>query len=312
MIESTAPTSWKCTSSGDVPWTPPSTAASRRKTAPALARATSGSSARSTIARTSSRRRSGWSAGAVMSIEVAARPCRVVGLPLYPTSSRSASEASSAGRSANPPRLSSAPSSMSPLTPHEQSSQPMRLIPGRAVSHCGIRLALRRDPRRASPGDPGGEHPGAETVVDVDHRDARRAGVEHREQGRDPAEGGAVPDAGRHGDDRRTDQTADDAGQRALHPGDDDKAVGLGQSVALGEQAVQTGHADVGDPADIGTEGASDDGRLGRDSLVAGAGRHDDHRRRVGRGTRQARRNQRCRRSSRRGTPHAPARASTA
>ena len=51
-------------------------------------------------------------------------------------------------------------------------------------------------------GHPGGEHAGAEPVVDVDHGDAGRAGVQHRQQRGQAAERGAVADAGRHRDER--------------------------------------------------------------------------------------------------------------
>ena len=60
-----------------------------------------------------------------------------------------------------------------------------------------------------------------------------------------PPNDGAVPDAGRHGDERDAGQPADHAGQRALHAGDDDEAVGRVEPVADLEQPVQPGHADV-------------------------------------------------------------------
>ena len=62
-----------------------------------------------------------------------------------------------------------------------------------------------------------------------------------------PFEAGAVARAGGHGDDGRGGEPADDAGQRALHPGDDHDGVGRGQLVGRVEHAVQAGHADVGD-----------------------------------------------------------------
>src|SRR5437660_7156194 len=42
----------------------------------------------------------------------------------------------------------------------------------------------------------------AVAIVDIDHRNARRARIEHREQRRDPTERRALPDAGWHGDAR--------------------------------------------------------------------------------------------------------------
>ena len=127
-------------------------------------------------------------------------------------------------------RRRSAPSSMSPLAPEEASTQTV--------------MASRA---RRLPGDPGGEHARAVAVVDVDDGHAGRAGVEHRQQRGEAAERRAVPDAGRHRDQRYAGQPADHGRQRALHAGDDDEAVGVLEPVADVEQPVQPGHADVVD-----------------------------------------------------------------
>ena len=79
-----------------------------------------------------------------------------------------------------------------------------------------------------------------------------RAGVQHRQQGGQAAEGGAVPDAGRHRHEGYADQAADHAGQGALHAGHHDQAVRPGEPVAGLEQPVQPGDADVLDPLDPG------------------------------------------------------------
>ena len=81
------------------------------------------------------------------------------------------------------PAPSSAPSSMSPLAPDD------------ASTHTTLRRSSGRG--RRLPRDPGREDAGAVAVVDVDHGHAGSAGVQHREQRRDPAERGAVADAGR-------------------------------------------------------------------------------------------------------------------
>ena len=87
----------------------------------------------------------------------------------------------------------------------------------------------------------------AEAVVDADDGDAGAQDASIASSAVTPSKAGAVADAGRHGDDRRGGEPADDAGQRALHAGDDDDGVGGGQLVGVREQAVQAGDADVGD-----------------------------------------------------------------
>ena len=51
-----------------------------------------------------------------------------------------------------------------------------------------------------------------------------------------------------HRDDRRARDAADEARERALHAGDDDDRVGGHQGVGVGQQAVDAGDADVGQP----------------------------------------------------------------
>ncbi len=89
---------------------------------------------------------------------------------------------------------------------------------------------------RGRPVDAGGEHGSAEAVVDVDHADAAGAGVEHREQRRDPAEVGAVADTRGDRDDRDIDEPGDQGRQRALHAGDRDDRACRAQGVRVGEQ----------------------------------------------------------------------------
>ena len=88
-------------------------------------------------------------------------------------------------------------------------------------------------------------HRGAEPVVDVDHRHARRAGVQHGQQRSQPAEAGAVAHAGRHGYHGTCHQPAEHAGERALHPGSRDDDLRLAQHVQPVHQPVDAGHADV-------------------------------------------------------------------
>src|SRR5437763_11574812 len=82
--------------------------------------------------------------------------------------------------------------------------------------------------------DEAGDEARSEAVVYVDDRDVRGAGVEHAEQRRHAAETGAVTDAGRHGDDGRGHQPADDRGERTLHPRGHYKYARRAQTLALG------------------------------------------------------------------------------
>ena len=87
----------------------------------------------------------------------------------------------------------------------------------------------------------------------------------------------AVANARRHGDDRAVDQSADDAGKRALHPGDGDDGARTHQLVQTGEQTVQPGHADVIQPHDAVSEHLGCERCLLGDGNVARtAGRDDD------------------------------------
>ena len=148
----------------------------------------------------------------------------------------------------------------------------------RAEQHVAAGAGRGVDPEgghRAARAHPGREHAGAVAVVDVDHGHAGRAGVEHREQRGQPAERGAVADAGRHRDERYAGQPADHGGQRALHAGDDDQAVGGLEPVADAEQPVQPGDADVVDQVDAGAVHPGGQRGLGGDRGVGGAGGDD-------------------------------------
>jgi hypothetical protein len=95
--------------------------------------------------------------------------------------------------------------------------------------------------------------PRAEAVVDVDRADAGGAGVEHREEGSDAAERGAVADGRGNRDDGAADEGGDDAGKGALHARDDDDDVRRREAVGLAEDAVDAGDADVVERASSAT-----------------------------------------------------------
>ena len=187
------PTSWKCTSSAGIPCTRPSASASRAKTSWASERT---SSCRPASAEQPLDVAPGAVAGRVGDLDVAAGRGEAAAGDLL---ARQADLAR--GRPCRRPR---------PAPPAARRRRAAR----RAA--CRRWRPRRRRPRRRVGGrqhrwppalraHPGGEDAGAVPVVDVDHRHARGAGVQHREQRGQPAEGGAVPDAGRHRDERYAD-----------------------------------------------------------------------------------------------------------
>jgi hypothetical protein len=116
---------------------------------------------------------------------------------------------------------------------------------------------------------------GAETVVDVDDRDAGRTAIEHGEEGCDAAEASAVPHARRYRNHRPRYQSSHDGRQGAVHPGHDDHDRGGGELFTRGEQAVDPRHADVRESRHRAPGGIRRFGRLLRDRQVTRA-RGDD------------------------------------
>ena len=68
--------------------------------------------------------------------------------------------------------------------------------------------------------------------------------MRHGQERGDPAEIGAVADAGGNGDDGGGDESADDAGERAFHAGANDHDAGGGQPLAVAQKAVNAGLPD--------------------------------------------------------------------
>ena len=193
---------------------------------------------------------------------------RVAAKPLRETCSTRSATGSGAIASTAPWRTSTGTPA-----PTQGAEQHVAARARRGVDPDGHARARVAGPRVAR--HPGREHARAVAVVDVDHGDAGRAGVEHAEQGGDAAERGAVPDARGDRHERDAGQAADHGRQGALHAGDDDQAVGDGEPVADREQPVQAGHAHVVDPVDRGAVHAHGQRGLGRDGGVGGAGADD-------------------------------------
>ena len=85
----------------------------------------------------------------------------------------------------------------------------------------------------------------------------------------------AVADTGGHGDDGSRLRGHHRAGQRAFHAGADDDNAGAGQSLAIGQQAVNAGDADVVEMLHfVAHDFGSHDG-LFSDRNVAGPGGDD-------------------------------------
>ncbi len=128
---------------------------------------------------------------------------------------------------------------------------------------------------RGGPVDHGGEVPGAEAVVYVDHADSRRAAVEHRQQGGETLEAGPVSDTGGDGDHRYAGQSADDRRERAIHSGDHDYDSSAADGGHLPEEPVKACHSDVEQALDLAVHQLSGDRGLRRDGQVGGTGARD-------------------------------------
>lgn len=126
--------------------------------------------------------------------------------------------------------------------------------------------------------DAGGHAGGAEPVVNVDDAHIGGATVEHAQQGRDTAETRTVSDARRHGDDGRSDESSDDAGQGAFHSGDTDDDAGGSELVPVAKQTVESGDTNVVNGFGAIAERAGGHQGFFRDGDVACAGGDDENR----------------------------------
>jgi len=114
---------------------------------------------------------------------------------------------------------------------------------------------------------------GSEAIIDIDDADVRGAGVEHAEQRCHPFERCAIANAGGNGDHRNSDETSDDAGQRALHPRTNDHDTSFGQRLAICQQTMDAGDADIVEVLDFVSHHFGGDDSLFRDRDVAGSRR---------------------------------------
>ncbi len=85
----------------------------------------------------------------------------------------------------------------------------------------------------------------AKPVVDVHHRHARRARVQHGQKRRQPVKAGAVTHRCWHGNDRAFCHAAHHAGKRALHAGNGNNRRSARNVVGMGKQPVDAGNPHV-------------------------------------------------------------------
>ena len=252
-IASTAPTSWKCTCSGSIPWMRPSACASRSKAFWARVRGRSSSPAASIWSRIEDQCRCGCP-GAPLTVTVfAVIPCR------------SAVPSSSSRPSTSSPERSTSRAGV------EQRAQ--QHVPGHAGDAVDVEDPAHADclAIRAA------IVPGAEPVVDVHDRDPRRARRQHRQQRAHAAERRAVPGARRHRDHRRADQPADHRSERRIPAGDHDHAVRPPQILERRLEPVQPRHARVAMHDHGRSQQFRAHLRLGDDRPVRRAPGHDRH-----------------------------------
>lgn len=121
------------------------------------------------------------------------------------------------------------------------------------------------------------QHRRPKAVVDVDHAHARGAGVEHGQERGQAGEVGPIACRGRDRNDRGLDQAAQDARQGSFHAGHGDDDAGLAQGVQVPLQAVQAGHAHVGDQVRAQIEEPGGAQSLAGHGQIRGAGRDDEH-----------------------------------
>ncbi|HKF65569.1 MAG TPA: hypothetical protein VKB36_03545 [Vicinamibacterales bacterium] len=116
-----------------------------------------------------------------------------------------------------------------------------------------------------------------ESVINVDHRDARRTAVEHAEEGGNAAETGAVADAGGDGDNRDAHQTRDHTRQRPFHAGNHDDGARGGKPLTLAEKPVKTSNPDVVNALDRISHQLGRNGGFFGDGLIGSSCRGDDN-----------------------------------
>ena len=120
-----------------------------------------------------------------------------------------------------------------------------------------------------------GKEGGTEAVVDIDDRDPGGAGGEHGVEGGLAFAGNPVAGGGGNGDERAGKEAAENTGKRAFHPCDGDDGGGLAEGVEMGEDAVDSSDANIGDLDKGVPEKLKGESGFVGDGEVGGAGGDD-------------------------------------
>src|ERR1700690_659173 len=118
----------------------------------------------------------------------------------------------------------------------------------------------------------------AKAVINIDHAHIRGAGIHHPQQRGQAFKRSAITDTGGNRNHGSTDEPADYAGQRALHPRAHDDHARLAENFLLRQQAVDAGNPHVVDSFDlIAHEFRGDHGFFGHGDVAGSGGDYRDH-----------------------------------
>ena len=105
---------------------------------------------------------------------------------------------------------------------------------------------------------------GAESVVDIDHRETDRTAIQHSEECRNSTKAGPVAHTGRNGNHWRANKTRNHTRQGPLHTRDDNQRSRRAQARMLGQEPMNSGNANVVQPiGDVSHELARETRLLG-------------------------------------------------
>jgi hypothetical protein len=122
-------------------------------------------------------------------------------------------------------------------------------------------------------------------IVNINHRNAAGARIEHGQKGCNSVERGTISHAGWYRNDRTISQSSHYAGERFFHPGNSDNDAGAHYFVQKSKCPMKSRHTHIIKPNDLVTQRFSRERSLLRDRDIAGAaGGYDDIAEAVGSG----------------------------